>query len=230
MSACGYEVVRTITSQYSIVSRMEAVYVRDSALKLFQSVGGIKRPTDLIRHLEDAFAKSESKLTNFPELKLSEADRCSVLLQSLSAEVRQYVVLHGKSDDWEALRKSLTYYEEQLRLGFDFATSLVPQEPSATSFVTTVGRRDTRQSSAGRRSATRELQQEVLERATATTRRKEKDVATRRRKVLARPVVLKRAKATKEKARKGRKRARTSGRKAQRGPRSTRKGKTRDAP
>ena len=36
MSACGYEVVRTITSQYSIVSRMEAVYVRDSALKLFQ--------------------------------------------------------------------------------------------------------------------------------------------------------------------------------------------------
>ena len=116
MSACGYEVVRTITSQYSIVSRVEAVYVRDSALKLFQSVGGIKRPTDLIRHLEDAFAKSESKLTNFPELKLSEADRCSVLLQSLSAEVRQYVVLHGKSDDWEALRKSLTYYEEQLRL------------------------------------------------------------------------------------------------------------------
>ena len=116
MSACGYEVVRTTTSQYSIVSRMEAVYVRDSALKLFQSVGGIKRPTDLIRHLEDAFAKSESKLTNFPELKLSEADRCSVLLQSLSAEVRQYVVLHGKSDDWEALRKSLTYYEEQLRL------------------------------------------------------------------------------------------------------------------
>ena len=108
MSACGYEVVRTITSQYSIVSRMEAVDPRDSALKLFQSVGGIKRPTDLIRHLEDAFAKSESKLTNFPELKLSEADRCSVLLQSLSAEVRQYVVLHGKSDGWEALRKSLT--------------------------------------------------------------------------------------------------------------------------
>ena len=227
MSACGYEVVRTITSQYSIVSRMEAVYVRDSALKLFQSVGGIKRPTDLIRHLEDAFAKSESKLTNFPELKLSEADRCSVLLQSLSAEVRQYVVLHGKSDDWEALRKSLTYYEEQLR---NFATSLGPLEPSATSFVTTVGRRDTRQSSAGRRSATRELQQEVLERARATTRRKEKDVATRRRKVLARPVVLKRAKATKEKARKGKRRARTSGRKAQKGPRSTRKVKTRDAP
>ena len=227
MSVCGYEVVRTITSQYSIVSRMEAVYVRDSALKLFQSVGGMKRWTDLIRHLEDAFAKSESKLTNFPELKLSEADRCSVLLQSLSAEVRQYVVLHGKSDDWEALRKSLTYYEEQLRL------CDLPGSARALSDVLCdycVGRRDTRRSSAGRRNATRELLPEVLERARATTRRKEKDVATRRQKVLAHPVVLRRAKATKEKARRAKRRARTSGRKGQRDPRSTRKGKTRDAP
>ena len=115
-SACGYEVIRTITSQYSIVSRMEAVFVREQALKLYQHVGHIKRPTDLIRHLEDSFSKSEAKLSNFTELKLSEADRCSVLLQSLSAEVRQYVVLHGSSSDWEALRKTLTYYEEQLRL------------------------------------------------------------------------------------------------------------------
>ncbi|CAE7304283.1 unnamed protein product [Symbiodinium sp. CCMP2592] len=115
-SACGYEVIRTITSQYSIVSRMEAVFVREQSLKLYQHVGHMKRPTDLIRHLEDSFSKSEAKLSNFPELKLSEADRCSVLLQSLSAEVRQYVVLHGSSSDWEALRKTLTYYEEQLRL------------------------------------------------------------------------------------------------------------------
>ena len=95
---------------------MEAVFVREQALKLYQHVGHIKRPTDLIRHLEDSFSKSEAKLSNFTELKLSEADRCSVLLQSLSAEVRQYVVLHGSSSDWEALRKTLTYYEEQLRL------------------------------------------------------------------------------------------------------------------
>ncbi|CAE7255000.1 RE2 [Symbiodinium sp. CCMP2592] len=114
-SACGYEVIRTITSQYSIVSRMEAVFVREQSLKLYQHVGHMKRPTDLIRHLEDSFSKSEAKLSNFPELKLSEADRCSVLLQSLSAEVRQYVVLHGSSSDWEALRKTLTYYEEQLK-------------------------------------------------------------------------------------------------------------------
>ena len=115
-SACGYEVIRTITSQYSIVSRMEAVFVREQALKLYQHVSHLKRPTDLIRHLEDSFSKAEAKLSNFPELKLSEADRCSVLLQSLTAGVREYVVLHGSSSDWEALRKTLTYYEEQLRL------------------------------------------------------------------------------------------------------------------
>ena len=51
----------------------------------------IKRPTDLIRHLEDVFAKFESKLTNFP------ADHCSVLRQSFSAEVRQYVVSTEKA-------------------------------------------------------------------------------------------------------------------------------------
>ena len=47
-SACGYEVIRTITSQYSIVSRMEAVFVREQALKLYQHVSHLKRPTDLI--------------------------------------------------------------------------------------------------------------------------------------------------------------------------------------
>ena len=45
--------------------------------------------------------------SNFPEPKLSEADRCSMLLQNLGAEVRQYVVLHCSSSDWEALRKTL---------------------------------------------------------------------------------------------------------------------------
>eukprot|EP00439_Symbiodinium_sp_Y106_P002997 s12078_g1.t1 len=75
---------------------MEAVFVREQALKLYQHVSHLKRPTDLIRHLEDSFSK-------FPELKLSEADRCSVLLQSLAAGVREYVVLHGSSSDWEAL-------------------------------------------------------------------------------------------------------------------------------
>ncbi|CAE7690609.1 unnamed protein product, partial [Symbiodinium necroappetens] len=115
-SATGYEVVRTINAQYSIVSRMEAVVVREHCLKLHQECKNIRQPTDVIRHLEDEFSRAESKLTNFAELKLSEADKCSVLLQALGPQVRQYVLLHGSSSDWKALTKSLTYYEEQLRL------------------------------------------------------------------------------------------------------------------
>ena len=99
LSACGYEAVRTITQQYSIVSRMEAVYVREQCLKLATTCQHHRRPTDLI-HLEDEFSRAESKLGNFPELRLTEADRCSVLLQALIQELRQCVVLHGKSNDW----------------------------------------------------------------------------------------------------------------------------------
>ena len=116
LSACGYEAMRTITQQYSIVSRMEAVFVRDQCLKLQHTCQHIRRPTDLIRHLEDEFSRSEAKLSNFPELLLSEADRCSILLQAVNTELRQYVVLHGKSNDWNSLCSSLKYYEEQLRL------------------------------------------------------------------------------------------------------------------
>ena len=95
---------------------MEAVVVREHCLKLHQKCKNIRQPTDIIRHLEDEFSRAEAKLTNFSELKLSEADRCSVLLQALGPEVRQYVLLHGSSSDWDSLRKSLTHYEEQLRL------------------------------------------------------------------------------------------------------------------
>ncbi|CAE7458441.1 GIP, partial [Symbiodinium microadriaticum] len=107
-SATGYEVVRTINAQYSIVSRMEAVVVREHCLKLHQECKNIRQPTGVIRHLEDEFSRAESKLTNFTELK-----QCSVLLQALGPEVRQYVLLHGSSSDWKDLTKSLTYYEEQ---------------------------------------------------------------------------------------------------------------------
>ena len=105
-SATGYEVVQTINAQYSVVSRMEAVVVREHCfLKLHQECKNIRQSTDIIGHLEDEFSRTEAKLTNFSELKLSEADRCSVLLQALGFEVRQCVLLHGSSSDWDSLRK-----------------------------------------------------------------------------------------------------------------------------
>ena len=94
----GHIVAAVINAQYSIVSRMEAVVVREHCLKLHQECKNIRQPTDIIRHLEDEFSRAEAKLTNFSELKLSEADRCSVLLQALGFEVRQYVDSLRKSE------------------------------------------------------------------------------------------------------------------------------------
>ena len=116
MSAAGYEVVRTIHMNYSIVSRMEAVHVRDQALALHKHCNHLRKPLEIIRHLEDELAKAESKLGNFPDLRLSPADKCTLLLQAISSEARQYVVLRGKTSTWDDLTASLKFFEEQLRL------------------------------------------------------------------------------------------------------------------
>ena len=71
-SAAGYEVVRALHQHYSIVSRMEAVYVRDESLKLHSKCGHHKTSMDVrldvLRYLEDELSKADSKLISFPEL------------------------------------------------------------------------------------------------------------------------------------------------------------------
>ena len=98
-TAVGYETKRFIHANYSIISRMEAVHVRDASLRLYNCTH-LKKPK-IIRHLEDEFSKAEMKLSNFPDLMLKEPDRVSVLLQAIPNEVRQDVVLHGKSGRWD---------------------------------------------------------------------------------------------------------------------------------
>ena len=61
-------------------------------MKLHSKCGHLKKPMDVVRYLEDELSKVESKLINFPELKLSEADMVSLILQAISADARQYVV------------------------------------------------------------------------------------------------------------------------------------------
>ena len=119
----GLELLRSVSKRqglsaagYEVVSRMEAVYVRDECLKLHSRCGHLKKPMDVVRYLEDELSKVESKLINFPELKLSEADKVSLILQAISADARQYVVLHGHSNDWSSVSTTLKFYEEQLRM------------------------------------------------------------------------------------------------------------------
>ena len=74
-STAGYETMRFIHANYSI-SRMEAVHVRDASLRLHNCTH-LKKPSEIIRHLEDEFRKTEMKLSNFPNLMLKEPDRVS---------------------------------------------------------------------------------------------------------------------------------------------------------
>ena len=182
----------------------------------------------VLRGRNPASRSSQGDLTrsafvpNFTELKLYEADRCSVLLQSLSAEVRQYVVLHGSSSDWEALRR----LSPTTRSSFDCVKPLgLRAEPCRRSFVTTAGRRDTLPISAG---SVRRMSVVVPQRAKAKERRaspKAKGVVTRLRRELGRHVAPKRVRAEKAKAAKVTK-AKTKARRERR----KRDSRTRDAP
>ena len=115
-AAAGYEGVRELCRQYSVNSRMEAVYIRDEMLKLHTKTGSLKRPLEVVRLLEDEISKGDKKLVRFPDLCLNAADRSAILLQAVSVQAREYLVLHGKTGSWNEMAESLRFYEEQLRM------------------------------------------------------------------------------------------------------------------
>ena len=115
-AAAGYEGVRELYRQYSVNSRMEAVYIRDEMLKLHTKTGSLRRPLEVIRFLEDEISKGEKKLVRFPDLCLNAADKSAILLQAVSVQAREYLVLHGKTGSWSEMSASLRFYEEQLRM------------------------------------------------------------------------------------------------------------------
>ena len=95
-AAAGYE-VRELCLQYSVNSRMEAVYIRDEMLKLHTKTGSLRRPLEVVRFLEDEISKGE-KLVRFPDLCLNAADKSAILLQAVSVQAREYLVLRGWQD------------------------------------------------------------------------------------------------------------------------------------
>ena len=115
-AAAGYEGVRELYRQYSVNSRTEAVYIRDEMLKLHTKTGGLRRPLEVVRFLEDEISKGDKKLVRFPDLCLNAADRSAILLQAVSVQAREYLVLHGKTGSWSEMAESLRFYEEQLRM------------------------------------------------------------------------------------------------------------------
>ena len=180
------------------------------------SVEGIKRPTDLIRHLKDAFAKSESKLTNFPSPRLTGV-RC--YCKALTRKFADTGSPRKKKTKIGGLWKSLTYYEEQLRL-CDLPGSARTSDVS----VTTVGRRDTRRSSAKR---DERVVVGGLRKSKSDCKKKGKGRGDQTPKGarLAHLVVLRRAKATTERGEKGKEKGKDKWKKRSKKPKKHKKGK-----
>ncbi|OLP73379.1 hypothetical protein AK812_SmicGene47405 [Symbiodinium microadriaticum] len=94
------------------IRSMEAVYIRDGMLKLHTKTGSLR--FEVVRFLEDEISKGEKKLVRFPDLCLNAADKSAILLQAVSVQAREYLVLHGKTGSWSEMSASLRFYEEQL--------------------------------------------------------------------------------------------------------------------
>ena len=115
-AACGYECMRQLHDTFSIVSRMEAISVRDAGLQLNKKAEQYQRPLDVVRFLQDEFGKNDVKLSRFEDLKMNIADKVNVLLRSVTEDARRYVVLHGDASTWEGVVRGLRFYEEQTRM------------------------------------------------------------------------------------------------------------------
>ena len=84
-------------------------------MKLHTKTGSLRRPFEVVRFLEDEISKGEKKLVRFPDLCLNAADKSAILVQAVSVQAREYLVLHGKTGSWSEMSASLRFYEEQLR-------------------------------------------------------------------------------------------------------------------
>ena len=74
------------------------------------------RPLDMFRNIQLEIAKFSRLTAGFPDLALSEADRCMVVLRNLDVEVKKYVLLHARVDSMEQLETALKFYDANLKI------------------------------------------------------------------------------------------------------------------
>ena len=87
-AACGYECIQQLHNTFLVVARMEAIAVRDEALKLLERPPGTRDLWMWFAFLEDEFGKVDQKLHRFPELN-SELAIDIQFCCSVSLECRQ---------------------------------------------------------------------------------------------------------------------------------------------
>ena len=114
-SPAGYECMRRLHQELSVASRIEASTLRNEALQ-YRSNTPANRPLDMFRNIQLEIAKFSRLTAGFPDLALSEADRCMVVLRNLDVEVKKYVLLHARVDSMEQLETALKFYDANLKI------------------------------------------------------------------------------------------------------------------
>ncbi|CAE7332492.1 unnamed protein product, partial [Symbiodinium microadriaticum] len=97
-SPAGYECVRRLHQELSVGSRIEASTLRTEILQ-FKSSTPSDHPLDCFRNVQLEMSRFARLTQGFPDLALSEADKCMVILRNLDNDIKRYVLLHARKGD-----------------------------------------------------------------------------------------------------------------------------------
>ena len=53
---------------------------------------------------------------SFPDLALTEADKCMVVLQNLDSDIKRYVLLHARIDSLDQLETAIKFFDSNLKI------------------------------------------------------------------------------------------------------------------
>ena len=112
----GYEAMRRLHQELSVCSRIEASSLREEILRFTTPKAIANRPLEVFRCVQVELAKFQRLTAGFPDLALTEADSCMVMLRNLSVETKKYILLHAKIDSLSQLESALRFYDSNLRI------------------------------------------------------------------------------------------------------------------
>ena len=113
-SPAGYECVRRLHQELSVGSRIEASTLRTEILQFKTTTPG-NRPLDCFRNVQLEMSRYGRLTGSFPDLALTEADKCMVALQNLDSDIKRYVLLHARIDSLDQLETAIKFFDSNLK-------------------------------------------------------------------------------------------------------------------
>ena len=119
----GFELLRQLGSEYSLRNRSEGLSLRSALMaRTFAGQGGSLSPvSDVIRQIELACAKFMRLIATLPDtesagLGIMDSDQLTLLIRSLPADARMFVLHHSAGDTYLSYRGAARRFEQQQRL------------------------------------------------------------------------------------------------------------------